>query len=358
MNGISIFIVALANLAAAQVGTPLNNRSLSASDIVVVARFVADGGGYETKYLGTEESTYVRRYVFSPDLVISGSMQGDSFQALIEEPDSAQPCVYSKGRYYLLRLHLGDSSHTVRSFHGGDFRFRLESEAQLALGSTHDDPSLPELQFSLVGSTKVERCAWVLAKSFEATKDVQFVKYISDIRPAWRSVNGEWVVLNKEQDGPTFFTFYKETIEPILLRVSANDDLSTLHVLTCSVVIGREDRRSQLRSLIAKIDQETPDRDAKVPINLGIFAQEPDYLRQLFNSRLTSVKCAAIDAFEVRPERRDFVIHVLGDASERVRFHAIRWLYQLKEPRAPQPNWGANETVENEAEVIAYWRGR
>lgn len=81
------------------------------------------------------------------------------------------------------------------------------------------------------------------------------------------------------------------------------------------------------------------------------------YLISLFTARLPALRSEAVEKLPVNIAQKDYVIQLLYDSHNRVRYHAIQWLYRLQIPGAPQPKWGSGYTIENEQEIIQYWTG-
>ncbi|GEM_PF-6902365 len=306
------------------------------ADILMIARSLDYAGTFTRRCEQLDEVIVLNKYRFRPVLTVRGTPLSGDFEAVGISDIRPATNRYKRESLYMIALTRPDASGTLPGF--SEWRYRPEREDQLALAD-FQPCQLPEATYELVGNTEKQSVTHIYARAFQASQNADYLNLIST------SGKGE-------------LQFYTDSIEPILLRAATGNDVLRARVLWTSQAVGKVDRREELRTLVGKIDRETENVDADLPPFPAAFSDEIDYLQTMLHARTTAFRVAAINAFEVKPERRDLIISMLGDSKKRVRYYAIKWLYKLHEEGAPQPKCGANETIENEAEVIAYWRGR
>lgn len=283
------------------------------------------------------ETIWIQRERLRPILTVKGQTLNGEFVASYPSDKKSIASQYKLNRVYLIGLYPKDSKGTLPNNGVPGWRYLSETENQLAVADYY---SVPDLGYTLAGESVLDKCSFIFAQGYAATKDLELLTNVQQFADRKR------------------VEFYTNTVEPVLLRTAGDSDLMKSQVYSVSVEVGVREKREPLRGLIEKLDRETEDTDAINWIPLDSFRNEPEYLIRMLRARLTVIRAGAIILLEVKPERRDLIVSMLGDSKKLVRYHAIKWLHQLHEEGAPQPKWGANETVENEAEVIAYWRGR
>lgn len=142
--------------------------------------------------------------------------------------------------------------------------------------------------------------------------------------------------------------------------------LDRIHVFAISLSIGKGERRPEYESLLWQIDETYPDPDADIGFPLLFKHQDREAFIMLFaNARLAFLRRAAIiymdtdDSISETKVYKSQVIKMLDDPNKKVRTQAIRYLsFNVKDPNAPKPKFKGTDTVDNEQEVIQYWKGK
>jgi hypothetical protein len=278
---------------------------------------------------------WIQKMRFAPLITIKGDRQNAQFIASTPSDRKEDQLGYRQNQLYLVGLYRQDSAGTLPTHGISNWRYKAGTPDQYHIANQY---SLPDIEYAATGTNLFEKCSSLFTQAFVASKNPEYLDRIMGF--ARGSID-----------------FYAAQVEPALLSAADGNDILRAQVLWTSQAVGKMDKRDDLKSLISKIDTQTQDVDAELPPLPAAFSDQPGYVRTMLNARTTAFRVAAINAFEVKPERRDLIIAMLSDPKKRVRYYAIKWLYKLHEEGAPQPKWGANETIENEAEVIAYWRG-
>lgn len=306
------------------------------TDIVVLARYVGSLEPTSQRCEALDQTLWIQKMRFQPLIPIKGDRLTAEFIASTPSDRKQDQLGFKQNQVFLVGVYRQDSAGTLPTHGISDWRYKAETPDQYHLANQYP---LPDIGYAATGTTLFEKCSSLFTQAFVASKNPE---YLDRIMGFARGLTA----------------FYSAQVEPALLSAAAGDDVLKAQVLWTSQAVGKMDGRDELKSLISKIDAQTENVDAELPPLPAAFSDQLDYLRTMLHARTTAFRVAAINAFEAKPERRDLIISMLGDSKKRVRYYAIKWLYKLHEEGAPQPKWGANETVENEAEVIAYWRGR
>jgi hypothetical protein len=378
MLSISIFIASVLQIGyTAQIEQPVGqpgdipkstslNGWVRRADAIIVGRFRAHNPEsglsdyYDTNSLedapGDPPTLRVFRHRF--DVVLN--VVGQTPQTVVVLEDATLTPHYhgmfiGDGELYLLFLYRPGPNNRIR-IAGSASGFFAESQSQYYIG-TPQGVSLNEGTYTVIGQTHVEKYVGIIYQSYLHGPSRSGTGTIGAVAPEGRWEEGQWVC-RPGMDGPGWMDFYTNTIEPGLLQVAGDDKRLKLAVLGCSVRSGRIQRISEWKALIAEIDATWPDLDDwGLPFNLRSYDEDPMYLISLFTARLPALRSEAVEKLPVNIAQKDYVIQLLYDPHNRVRYHAIQWLYRLQIPGAPQPKWGGGYTVENEQEIIQYWTG-
>lgn len=314
------------------------------ADVIAVARYIGHRGAFSRVCEPLDQVFWMHRLRFRLVHVLRGALPEGEVEAIVEDERqtfSVAGVHFKQNSLALIALTKQDSHGMLRGHIRADWKYRSENTAQFAFvhSAFEQYPKLPDRRYQLTGQTVEQNALMILSQAFESTKSPDFLGFM--VWPA-----------KLEQ------AYYLQSVEPALLATAGESDVLRSRVLGLSLELGRVERKEELRALMLKMDREIEDVDADLPYLPAAFRNEPEFFVSMLKARATSFRCAVIEWLAVLPQRRDLMISMLGDPKSKVRYRAIKWLHQLKEEGAPQPKWGPNETVENEAELIAYWRGR
>jgi hypothetical protein len=331
---------------------------IAMADAVAVLRFEALGEPFETPARradgsATGEVFYVRPHWFAVDIELKGTIPTRTVVLL--SADSRRLLEYYSPRVGELRLATLYKAGPTGLIRGDSTEFFAAPTPDA--WRVHIDPEsmLPPAQYTVVGTTAYARCASVFAQAFEATRDVQYTRKVQNCYPL-NSVG---------RRSPEFLDFYKQTLEPSLLRACGDDLTLKGMVLSLTANLGVPGGFEAYWQFANELDRTL---DLNSPVYLELPYPYPNappegperYLDLMQSARTVSLRSAAI--YRLRPEEtyKDFIISRLGATSERERWAALVWLNALSSPGKPRLQYkreGLTLRVLNEEPLIRYWRG-
>ncbi len=307
----------------------------------------------------------------SKDIIFCVETETPYGAAYDREPPLRVETDYQDGKLYLVYLYLPNEDQSIESAINTKLRIKLQSKdhyymSSYGLGNKSNLIPLPDGDYEEEGNTPVEKAAAILTQAYEKEGNIIHAWSIIKNSPTFSIRDGKRIMHPPDGENPEFYDFYSNKLEPRLLKKAGENLIDRIRILAMSLSIGKEERRPEYESLLWQIDETYPDPDADISFPLLFKPQDKDSFIMLFaNARLAFLRQAAIgymDGDDLISETKVYksqVIKMLDDPNKRVRTQAIRYLsFNVKDPDAPKPKFTWDGNVENEQEIIQYWKGK
>jgi len=295
----------------------------------------------------------VDRQVFRPKLVIKGEI-GQQITGVAFESRSTPygPDLFSKDTLYLLALYRPFGPNRLIGTGAAGTFFVSESSDQWKFGTPSQAPSLPVGNYTLIGTTPHERASAVLAQAYAFDPKPIFVsalRYFAPRHPTQIKIF------------PEYASFYVSTIEPRLLQLGGENPERKSLILTTTAIITGEPGYQKFWEFFDHFDA-THDPEETVWIEIPLRSREfPKLLGIIRNARTSAARAAAIRASSnyITEENKDIFVAQLSDPNRQVRVAALIALDQIY----PHPDVrfrvkrAGRDAIENEEELIRFWRG-
>ncbi len=307
----------------------------------------------------------------SKDIIFCVETETPYGAAYDREPPLRVETDYQDGKLYLVYLYLPKEDKSIESAINTKLRINLQSKdhyymSSNGLGNKSNLIPLPDGKYEEEGTTATEKAAAILTQAYEKGGGIIHAWSIIKNSPTFSIRDGKRIMHPPDGESHEFYDFYSEKIEPRLLIKAGDNLLDRIHILAMSIGIGKEERRPEYESLLWQIDETYPDPDAD--INLPLLFKPEDkssYIMLFANARLAFLRRVAIsymDSNDLGSETKVYksqIIKMLDDPNKKVRTQAVRYLsFNLKGPEAPKPKFTWDGNVENEQEIIQYWKGK
>jgi hypothetical protein len=306
----------------------------------------------------------------SKDIIICIDVDPPSADADFSGPPLNMQHDFPEGKQFLVYLYHPREDKTIESGASRSYRIALKSTDDFYMPAAarygYNLFPLPDGEYKVEGSTSVEKATAILTQAYEKKGNIMLAWSITKFCPRFSMRDGRRVMHPPDGESPEFYDFYSEKLEPRLLKKAGENLIDRIHILAISLSIGKEERRPEYESLLWQIDETYPDPDAKlsIPLDWTIENKNTFYMR-LANARLATLRRAAIyqmsldDSTSENKVYKSQVIKMLDDPNQKVRTQAIRYLsFTVKDPDAPKPKFKGSDTVENEQEIIQYWKNK
>lgn len=356
------------------------------ADFVGIIKATGYDGWYRHWFINTKEYKWgadIHRYKAEVVLPLKGTTKGKDIiicidiDPVVEEPEDKYTRLplnfefdYPIGKLFLVYLYHPREDKTIESGSSRSYRITLKSVDDFYMPAAARDGynlfPLPDCEYTIEGNTSVEKAAMILTQAFEKDGFIGHAASITRFSPGFMMRDGKRFMYPLDGESPEFYDFYSEKIEPRLLKKAGENLIYRLYILAMSVNIGKEERRLEYESLLWQIDETYPDPDAEIGLPV-IFKHENrhSFIMLLANARLAYLRGYAIermiadDNFPDIKVHKSQVIKMLDDPNKRVRTKAIRYLtFTVKDPNQPKPIFKGMDSVENEQEIIEYWKGK
>lgn len=242
-----------------------------------------------------------------------------------------------------------------------------------SMGFQDMQKKLPDIMYSIEGSTAVQRLISVFAQAYASNPDGN-LSYLQDMRrllPSWTTNKDGSVRLT--EDGfkdSNVFAFFQDKVYPRLLRAAGDDPVKRLRAEWYSCCAGNPAKFGQYKSMLDDLEQtySKPDDPFVVP-GLAVPPEfdTREYWISKTRSRLASVRRLALGTNRVKTSRENIqrVLEMLDDPSWQVVNAAIEWLRHMKfdhhDLYKDAPNIevdNARKLIKNKSQVVEYWTGR
>ncbi|MBL1150211.1 MAG: hypothetical protein HND42_08400 [Armatimonadetes bacterium] len=340
------------------------NYLLSRCDLLAVVKVIGNAGEYS--FGPPEDPTYVRRLNTEVVLMLYGNRPRTTVQFVGIESDGNNQEFDSRLTPGDLRLCAGFEPNANLQVLAQSERFvQLENEDQVYMPTPDEKWNyvrLPSADYTVIGETKVEKWAGVLFQAMAVTRSMALRRNIALVEPNFdrkpppaNPWEYEFVGhrYSEKQDGPTFGSFYRREIAPMLLRAFEDAAALRIRVLNLALLYGNSDFIDAWRREVATFVRE--DRQPDVVLELLLGYVDPDFQKPLLASRSATIRAECIAAV-VRSEWR-LVTRLVDDPVSGVRLKAIEWFERMfPNAGAPKVRYGREGAWENESEVRAFWR--
>lgn len=276
-------------------------------------------------------------------------------------------------------IHPGDTCIVFGTLPGSD-GYWIYEDRKLALGAheycylgsdSYRRVPVPTLNYVLEGSTPNQRLMSVFSQVYasDPNRYREFLYHMMSPAPSWvEEKDGSIRFTIEGFRDANIFNFFREKIEPRLIRAAGNDRLRQLWVTYFRAQAANPSLKGEYFAKLDELERTypNPNEQGLVP---GVLRPKPEtreFWLQKIRSRLSTVRKFSLFGLEMKRYNLEPVIEVLKTEESWEVLGALKTFFQgVKDSETPPyrdaPSWKLDQktkTLTNRAEIIEYWSTR